>query len=85
MAMYLQRICPACAWLQMTGAHNFFCLYAPVICDPPPHTPAQRNVEDFDFVSAVPHSNHHTVGEASCQNHDSSPKQSVLFCTAMYV
>ena len=74
MAMYLQRI--------MTGAHNFFRLYAPVICDPPP---AQRNVEDFDFVSAVPHSNHHTVGEASCQNHDSSPKQSVLFCTAMYV
>ena len=34
--------------------------------------PAQRNVEDFDFVSAVPHSNHHTVGEASLQNHDSS-------------
>ena len=33
MAMYLQRICPACAWLQMTGAHNFFRLYAPVICD----------------------------------------------------
>ena len=84
MAMYLQRISPACAWLQMTGAHNFFRLYAPVICDPPP-PPAQRNVEDFDFVSAVPHSNHHTVGEASCQNHDSSPKQSVLFCTAMYV
>ena len=43
----------------MTGAQNFFRLYAPVICDP---TPAQRNVEDFDFVSAVPHSNHHTGG-----------------------
>ena len=42
-------------------------------------TPAQRNVEDFDFVSAVPHSKHHTVGAASWQNHDSSPPpQSVI-------
>ena len=40
--------------------------------------PAQMNVEDFDFVSAVPHSNHHTVGEANQQNHDSSPPQSVI-------
>ena len=62
----------------MTGAHNFFPLYAPVICDRPPHNPAQRNVEDFDFVSAVPHSNHYTVGEASWQNHDISPPQSVI-------
>ena len=44
----------------MTGAHAFFRLYALVICD---HAPAQRNVEDFDFVSAVPHSNCHTVGK----------------------
>ena len=54
---------------------NFFRLYALVICD---HAPAQRNVEDSDFVSAVPHSNHHTVGTASWQNHDSSPTQSVI-------
>ena len=53
----------------------FFRLYALVICD---HAPAQRNVEDFDFVSAVPQSNHHTVGLASWQNHDSSPLQSVV-------
>ena len=48
--------------------------------DPPP--PPQGNVEDFDFVSAVPHSNHHTVGTASWQNHDSSPPQSdiILHC-----
>ena len=48
-------------WL---GAHNFFRLYAPVICDhpPPPPPPAQRNVVEFDFVSTVPHSNHHIVG-----------------------
>ena len=59
----------------MTGAHNFFRLYAPVICDP---TPAPRNVEDFDFVSAVHHSNHQTEGAASWQNHDSSPPQSVF-------
>ena len=59
----------------MTGAHNFFRLYALVICD---HAPAQRNVEDFDFVSAVPHSNHHTVGTASWQNHDSTFPQSVI-------
>ena len=35
MTLYWQRICPTCAWLQMTGAHNFFRLYAPVICDTP--------------------------------------------------
>ena len=43
----------------MTGAHTFFHLYALVICD---HAPAKRNVEDFEFVSAVPHCNCHTVG-----------------------
>ena len=37
-----------------------------------------RFVEDFDFVSTVPHSNHHTVGTASWQNHDSSHPQSVI-------
>ena len=58
----------------MTGAHNLFRLYALVICD---HAPAQRNVEDFDFVSAVPHSNRHTVGTATWKNHDSSSQQSV--------
>ena len=51
----------------------FFRLYALVICD---HAPAQRNFEDSDFVSAVPHSN--TVWTASWQNHDSSPPQSVI-------
>ena len=59
----------------MTGAHNFFRLYALFVCD---HVPAQRNIEDFDFVSAVPHSNHNTVGTASWQNHDSSTPQSVI-------
>ena len=29
-------------------------------------------------MSAVPHINHHTVGAASLQNHDSSPPQSVI-------
>ena len=54
----------------------FFRLYALVICD---HAPVQRNVEDSDFVSAVPpNSDHHTVGTASWQNHDSSPPQSVI-------
>ena len=60
----------------MTGSHNLFRLYAPVICHPPP--PAQRNVEALDFVPAVSHSNHHTVGAASWQNHDSSIPQSVF-------
>ena len=59
----------------MTGAHNFFRLYALVICD---HAPAQRNVEDFDFLSEVPHSYHHTVGTASWQNHYSSSPQSAI-------
>ena len=59
----------------MTSAHTFYRLYALVICD---HAPAQRNVEDFDFVSAVPHSNHRTVGTAGWQNHDSPSPQSVI-------
>ena len=75
MTLYQQRICPVGAWLLMTGAHNFFRLYVLFICD---HVPAQRNVEDFDFVSAVPHSNHNTVGTASWQNHDRSTPQSVI-------
>ena len=57
------------SWLQVPG-----------ICD---HTPAQRNVEESDFVSAVTHSKHHTVGTASWQNHDSSPPQQsviILHC-----
>ena len=59
----------------MTGEHIFFRPYSLVICDT---APAQRNVEDSDFVSTVPHSNHHTVGTFSWQNHDSSPRQSVI-------
>ena len=66
------------ASLQMTGGHNLFRLYALVFCDHTPPPSAQGNVEDFDFVSAVPHSNHHTVGTASWQNHDSYPPQSVI-------
>ena len=59
----------------MTGVHTFYRPYALVICV---HATAQRNVEDSDFVFAVPHSNHHTVGTASWQNHDSSSPQSVI-------
>ena len=63
----------------MAGAHIFFAFMQLVICD---HAPAQRNVEDSDFVSAVPHSNQHTVGTASWQNHDSSPL-AVCYYTAL--
>ena len=63
----------------MAGAHIFSALIQLVICD---HAPAQRNVEDIDFVSAVSHSNHHTVGTASWQNHDSSPP-AVCYYTAL--
>ena len=76
MTLYLQLIFPAGASLQMTGGYNLFRLYALIICDHCP--PAQRNVGDIDFVSAVPHSNRHTMGTASWQNHDSSPPQSVI-------
>ena len=57
----------------MNGAQNFFRLYALITCD---HAPPQRNVEGF--VSAVPQSNHHTVGTASWQNHDISSPHSVI-------
>ena len=59
----------------MTGAHNFFRLYALVICD---QAPAQRNDEDFAFVAEVPHSNNHTLGTANWQNHDRFSPQSVI-------
>ena len=58
----------------MTGAHNLFRLYAPVICEHPQF----RGMSRTDFVSAVPHSNHRAVGAASWQNHDSSTPQSVI-------
>ena len=45
----------------------FVFMHQSFVTTPPP---AQRNVEDFDFVSAVPHSN--------WQNHGSSPPQSVI-------
>ena len=35
------------------------------------------------FVSAVPDSNHHTVGTASWQNLGSSPRSLLLKCTAL--
>ena len=78
MPLNLQLICPASASLQMTGGNNLFCLYALDICDHCPPPPTQGNVEDFDFKSAVAHSNHNTVGTTSWQNHDSSPLQSVI-------
>ena len=66
----------------MTGTHNFLRLYALVICD---HAPAQRNVEDFDFVSEVPHSNHHTVGKLAGKTMTVHPRSLLLYCTAMFV
>ena len=67
----------------MTGAHNFFRLYALVICD---HAPAPRLVEDFDFVSEVPHSNNHTVGTAIAgKTMTVHPRSLLLYCTAMFV
>ena len=71
----------------MADVHNLFRLYALVICDhsPPPPPPAQGNVEDFHFVTFILCLqfpivlNHHTVGTASLQNHDSL----LLYCTAM--
>ena len=58
----------------MAGAH----IFSPLCTSHCDHAPAQRNGKDSEFVSAVPHSNHHTVGTASWQNHDSSPPQSVI-------
>ena len=66
----------------MTGAHNFFPLYALVICD---HAPAQRNVEDFDFVSEVPHSKHHTVRQLAGKTMTVHTRSLLLYCIAMFV
>ena len=64
----------------MTGAHKFFRLYAPVICDPPPPPPPELRgmSRTLTLCLQLPHSNHHTAGAASWQNHDSSPPQSVF-------
>ena len=69
-------------WL---GAHNFFRLYAPVICD---HPQTQRNVKEFDFVSTVPHSNHHTVGgggQLVGKTMTVLLRSLYLYCTALFV
>ena len=64
----------------MTGGHYLFRPYALVICD---NSPGQRGMSkiltlclQFPIITT-------TVGTASWQNHDSSPPQSVLYCTAM--
>ena len=69
----------------MAGVHNLFRQYALVICDPCTPPPPQGNIEDFHFVTFILCLqfpivlNHHTVGTASCQNHDSL----LLYCTAI--
>ena len=66
----------------MNGAHTFFCLYAPVICD---HAPAQRNVEDFEFVSAVPIVTTILWGQLAGKTMTVLPHSQLLYCTAMFV
>ena len=80
-------ICPAGVWLQTAGVHNLFCLYALIICDhcpprplisAPPHP--RGMLRTLILCLQVPIVlNHHTVGKASWQNHDSL----LLYYTAM--
>ena len=82
MTLYYQHICLTRARLQMTGAHNFFRLYALVICD---HAPAQRNVEDFDFMSEVPIVTTTLWGQLAGKTMTVHPRSLLLYCTAMFV
>ena len=60
----------------MSGAHNFFRLYAPVICDHPQLRRMSRTLTlCLQFPTAC---NHHTVEAASWQKHDSFSSQSVF-------
>ena len=43
------------------------------------------NVEGFDFVAAVPHSNHHTVGQLVGKTMAVLPRSPLLYYTAMFV
>ena len=89
MTLYLQLIYPTGALLQMTDGHTLFRLYALVICvhcpPPPPPPPAQGNVEDFDFVSAVPHSYQTNTlwGQLAGKTMTVFPRSLLLYCTAM--
>ena len=59
----------------MTGAHNFFRLDAPVICNHPQVRGLSRTLTlclQFSIVTTI------LWGAASWQNHDSSPLQSVF-------
>ena len=70
----------------MTGAHNLFAFLhlSSVTTAPPP--PAQGYVEDFDFLSAFPHSNHHTVWrQLAGKTVTVRPRSLLLYCTAMFV
>ena len=40
---------------------------------------------DFDFVSAVPHSNHHVWGQLAGKTMTVLPRSLLLYCTAMFV
>ena len=66
----------------MTGEHNFFRLYALVICD---HAPAQRIVEDSDFVSAVPIVTSILWEQLAGKTMTVLPRSLLLYCTVMFI
>ena len=75
MTPWLTAHLPAEAWLQMTGVHNLFRLYALFICDhcplPQPRGMSRTLILCQQFPIVL---NHHTVGTASWQK----PWQSVI-------
>ena len=83
--MTLYYICNSSfAWLGrrykgLVGIIYFVFMHKSFVTTAPPPQ-AQGNAKDF--VSAVPHSNHHTVGTASWQSHDRSPP-AVCYYTAL--
>ena len=80
--MHQQRICPACAWLQMTGAHNFFRLYAPVICEHPQLRGMLRTLTlclQFPIVTTI------LWGQLAGKTMTVLPRSLFLYCTAMFV
>ena len=85
MTLYEQLIYPTGAWLQMTGGHNLFRLYALVICvhchlPPPPPRGMSRTLILFLQFPIVTNT---LWGQLAGKTMTVFPRSLLLYCTAM--
>ena len=69
----------------MTGAYNFFRLYAPVICDPPPPPPSSEECRGLTLCLQFPIVTTILWGQLAGKTMTVLPRSLLLYCTAMFV